>query len=77
MSVVLILIYNYIVIKIAAFVLAFTASALLVTEIRTPRSANCFGCTNVKCVIREIDENPKLLLSEPDKVFTWFAEVPS
>jgi len=62
--------------KLAAFLLTFLASALLVSEIRLVRTMQCFGCTNVKCVIRTVDEHPQLLITDPGAVISGIQSVP-
>ena len=62
--------------KLAALVFTFLTSTLIVTEIRTQRSMECFGCINVKCIIRSVDEHPQLLLTDPDAVIDAFHRVP-
>jgi len=62
--------------KLAAFILTFLTSALIVAEIHTPRSMECFGCSSVKCVIRVVDENPQILFTHPSEIISEFRRVP-
>ena len=52
--------------------MVFLASIWLVSEIRTSRSLNCFGCTNVKCVLREVDQRPVMAVTHPLDVLKEF-----
>ncbi len=38
---------------------------------------NCFGCTNAKCVIREFDEHPSFIFTDPASMFNEIRSVPN
>lgn len=38
---------------------------------------NCFACNSVKCITREIDRNPKLLLNNPLEIARLILEARS
>ena len=54
--------------KYVAFLTALIISALLVGEIRTQRHLACFGCNDVKCMVREIDEHPWQAAEHPSEI---------
>lgn len=62
--------------KFVAILTTFLIGWLLVTEVRTERSMQCFGCTNLKCVIKAVDENPALLFTHPFEIIKEAKQVP-
>jgi len=63
--------------KFVAILTTFLIGWFLVTEIRTERSLQCFGCTNLKCVIKTVDQNPGLLITHSSELIKEAQQVPN
>ncbi|MFM9903865.1 MAG: hypothetical protein ACKVQJ_04755 [Pyrinomonadaceae bacterium] len=63
--------------KFVAILTTFLIGWFLVTEIRTERSMQCFGCNNLKCVIKTVDENPALIFTHYSEIIAEAQQVPN